>query len=69
MVDEPFVHARLVESVRAIGQPPRCLTGYKVLQEKDAIIRSALMIEKNCAEQMPTTSHLVANKSWYEIAC
>jgi hypothetical protein len=32
MANEPFVHARLVESVGAIRQSPRRFTGYNILQ-------------------------------------
>lgn len=35
MADEPSVHARLVEGVRAAGQPPRCLTGHNVLRQDE----------------------------------
>jgi hypothetical protein len=36
MANEPFVHARLVESVGAIRQSPRRFTGYNILQADSA---------------------------------
>lgn len=69
MIDKPFVHARLVESVRAIGQPPRCFTGYNVLQEAwSTLLGRCWREEEMHGAGASHTLHLVANKLWYEIA-